>query len=427
MHVAIIGGGLAGLSAARTLVEHGVYVDLYEATHRLGGRARTAYPPDADLPMEMGPEFVHGDPELTCTLVGEPRIQIDELPERSHLISDGELVSLDVWSRFAKLLRNVDDKHDESARAYIERIRPKAEDADLLARFIEGFYGAELDDVSIANIAADAGGVGSDASPGGFHVHGGYGEVIARFEDGIKRARVHLGCPVERVVWQTRSVKLEHARGTAHADRVIVTVPLSVLQANALRFEPAIVRPPLDKLAMGQVVKLVLRLREPVWAGHSPGHLDFVHGGGVFPTYWMRSRKATTLLVAWAGGSHARALVGVSVASLIEQALDGFAQLTGVSRGRLALAVSEYGFHDYARDPYARGAYSYARVGAGDAGAELAQPVANTIFFAGEATDVDYEGTVAGAMASGARAAREALATRDQSLPFRHESLAPVR
>jgi monoamine oxidase len=174
-------------------------------------------------------------------------------------------------------------------------------------------------------------------------------------------------------------------------------------------------------------VKIVLRLREPVWEGHDAAHLDFVHAPGPFPTYWMRSRNQTHLLTAWAGGAHAHALVGTSAASLIELAVGGLARVTNVARARLANAVMEYGFHDYARDPFTRGAYSYGRVGVGDAASELAQPVANTVFFAGEATDVDYQGTVAGALASGARAAHEVLSTRDQSLPLRNERLAARR
>jgi monoamine oxidase len=66
--------------------------------------------------------------------------------------------------------------------------------------------------------------------------------------------------------------------------------------------------------------------------------------------------------------------------------------------------------HDWQADPFARGAYSYAAVGGMDAAAKLAEPVANALYFAGEATNSDgYNGTVHGAIATGLRAAKELL------------------
>ncbi|MGA7825849.1 MAG: FAD-dependent oxidoreductase, partial [Steroidobacteraceae bacterium] len=68
-------------------------------------------------------------------------------------------------------------------------------------------------------------------------------------------------------------------------------------------------------------------------------------------------------------------------------------------------------YHDWQADPFARGAYSYVAVGGSEARAALACPIETTLFFAGEATDTGGEaGTVTGALQSGLRAAREALA-----------------
>ena len=66
--------------------------------------------------------------------------------------------------------------------------------------------------------------------------------------------------------------------------------------------------------------------------------------------------------------------------------------------------------HDWQADPFSRGAYSYAAVGGMDAAKTLGTPVANTLYFAGEATNGDgYNGTVHGAIATGLRAAKELL------------------
>jgi monoamine oxidase len=422
--VAIIGAGAAGLAAARTLVEHGVDVEMLEASDRVGGRIRSEHAPDASLPFELGPEFVHGDPELTRTLVRDPAIAIEELGERHYLVRDGRSVeATDVWDRYGRLLAHVDPDTDESAAAYIRRRRMAPDDAKLLTQFVEGFYGADLEDVSIQYVAEDAAGAGGEESPAQYHVVGGYGRVVGAFAARVTDA-VRFGAVVERIAWgarpQPRPIEIGYrtsAAGSSRsttAERAIVTVPLGVLQAGAIAFEPALDahRRAIERLANGQVVKLVLHLDDPVWDCHDPARTDFVYDADAdFPTYWLRSSGDTHLLTAWAGGRRARRLAGAAVDELVARTIAGFSAATGVAPARLAAAVRGHHTHDFARDPFTRGAYSYVRVGAADAVAQLAQPVADRLFFAGEATHAGYEGTVAGALASGVRAAKQVLAS----------------
>ena len=96
-------------------------------------------------------------------------------------------------------------------------------------------------------------------------------------------------------------------------------------------------------------------------------------------------------------------------AQTIEQAFTSFVSLFG-ERVDLSKSLAGAWVHDWLRDPYARGAYSHVLVGGEGAAEILAKPLAGTLFFAGEATDTGGEaGTVAGALQSGARAAREAM------------------
>lgn len=414
--VAIIGAGLAGLNAARTLLEHGIDVEIFEATERVGGRARTAHEPDAQLPIELGPEFVHGDPNETKALVGDPSIEIVDADECHHLLRGKDLVPRnDIWEHFGELLKRADQRSGESAREYMERVRMSADDAELFSNIVEGFYGADLAKIDIASVAEDSGGAGGDESPSGHYIRNGYGSIVDSIAAHIPHERIHLGCVVDRIDWSTRRIKIEYTRhGKSESvamQRVILAVPLGVLQAGRIAIEPAVYADEIKALAMGQVTKLVVSLREPVWEGHDPKRLDFVHGATAgFPTYWFRSRGDTHLLTAWAGGKHARALNGVTPDTLLELALDGFAAATRVDRGRLASAMRDRFYHfDYANDPYTRGAYSYVPVGASDAIERLSHCIDGRVFLAGEATDVDYEGTVAGALRSGKRAADQIL------------------
>ncbi len=417
--VAIIGAGVAGLAAARDVVARGVDVELFEASDRVGGRARTIEAPGADLPIELGPEFVHGDPDWTRELVRDPAVEIEEVEDRHYRWLRGELVDGgDVWKRFGKLLHGAGKHGDESARCFIERTVTDPVDRDLLARFIEGFYGADLDTIGIAGVAEDAGGAGGDETPSQAFVRTGYGSIVRSLAAHVASERIQLGCRVDRIDWRGEPIELRVQRAgraeTVTARRVILTVPLGVLAARGIELVPGLGShaTALAGLAMGHVVKIVLRLREPVWAEHATDKLDFVHGRDAgFPTYWLRSRGATHLLTAWAGGRHAQALASASTGELVERALDGFAASVDVERARLAAAVIAHYHHDFTTDPCTLGAYSYVVVGGGDASAQLARPIDDRVFLAGEATAADYEGTVAGAIASGARAAKQVLAS----------------
>ncbi|HUJ60627.1 MAG TPA: NAD(P)/FAD-dependent oxidoreductase [Kofleriaceae bacterium] len=414
--VAIIGGGMAGLAAARVLVDHDVDVELFEATDRVGGRAHSEREPDTTIAIELGPEFVHGEPRSTCRLAHEAGIRLDLIEQEHHVSDHGQLVRApDLWSRFGALLCDVPYR-DESARAYLDHEPMSDQDRALFASLVEGFFAAPLDDISIASVAADASGPGEPPARQ-YHVHGGYGRMVdflaARAAAG--GATIHHGCFVEAIDWASRPIRIAYRTGGrvdgfATADRVIVTLPVGVLPD--VRFDPGLGdhELALRQIAMGQVVKLVLCLREPVLGDHLARRLDFVHASsGAFPTYWLASQEDRHQLTAWAGGPHARALAGQPAEALAERAIDGFAEAIGVPRAKVAGAVMHHHFHDFDADPCFRGAYSYTRAGGIRAAEQLARPLHDRLYFAGEATDPDYEGTVAGALASGARAARQVL------------------
>jgi monoamine oxidase len=90
--------------------------------------------------------------------------------------------------------------------------------------------------------------------------------------------------------------------------------------------------------------------------------------------------------------------------------LQTLSRLFAVGLEELTQLFDDAYFHDWQNDPFSRGAYSYGGVDADGAQQALASPVENTLFFAGEATDITgHNGTVHGAIASGHRAAKEIL------------------
>jgi monoamine oxidase len=117
------------------------------------------------------------------------------------------------------------------------------------------------------------------------------------------------------------------------------------------------------------------------------------------------------LLVAWAGGPRAQRLCGADSAEIARAAVASLRSLFG-SQVEIERELAGAYVHDWQSDPCAFGAYSYAKVGAASARRALAEPIADTLYFAGEATHCEGEAaTVAGALHSGVRAAREVLIT----------------
>jgi monoamine oxidase len=113
------------------------------------------------------------------------------------------------------------------------------------------------------------------------------------------------------------------------------------------------------------------------------------------------------VLIAWAAGPDATALVDLSDAQILEQGLRTVQQ---VFKERPKPRLQAWHVHNWQHDPLAGGAYSYVAVGGGGSQDALAKPVAGTLFFAGEATMSNgHHATVHGALASGERAAREIL------------------
>jgi monoamine oxidase len=117
------------------------------------------------------------------------------------------------------------------------------------------------------------------------------------------------------------------------------------------------------------------------------------------------------VLVGWAGGPDAERLSRLSPRVVLARSLDSLAGVLGVAPRLLEERLDGWTEHDWQSDPWSRGAYSYVAVGGMGAPRALARPLASTLFFAGEATDAEEIGTVAGAIASGRRAGRQLAAS----------------
>jgi monoamine oxidase len=205
-------------------------------------------------------------------------------------------------------------------------------------------------------------------------------------------------------------------------------LPLGVLQekskTHAVRFVPELPeekQEAIDNIPMGDVARIVLVFRERFWEGldlartgaqQDLSQLGFIHyPDAAIPTWWSLLPLRAPVLVGWAGGTQAEKFLRMSEAECVSEALRSLKKIFGISEISLRKWLLQSYMHYWDTDPFSRGAYAYLPVDGLDKQQELARPVQNTIFFAGEATSVGHIGTVHGALESGQRAAREILAS----------------
>ncbi|MBV8345351.1 MAG: FAD-dependent oxidoreductase [Candidatus Eremiobacteraeota bacterium] len=413
----VIGGGAAGLAATRRLAERSFRVVLLEARDRFGGRAWSRPAPRATTPAELGAEFIHGRAPETAALLREAGMSTIPTTGDSPFRSAPNIFEV------AQSLRE-----DESVDRFLARFEGDEEMrkiAALARAFVEGFEAA---DPAIASVRAIADEWQSGVDSSSARPRGGYGPMLDRLVDACVAAGAQLrpSSVARKIAWRRGNVAVDLVGEgaepqTLRARAAIVTLPISILRHAGddpdVVFDPALPpakRAALSGIEMGHVVKIALWFRTAFWEHVDDGRYrdaSFLYREGqTFPAYWTQFPVRSTLVIAWAGGPKAVALHGLSEKELVERARSGFGAL--LEQPELARREFERGLtHDWSRDPFSRGAYSYLAVGAAGARAGLAKPLSKTLFFAGEASSTDGQGgTVNGALHTGERAAAEAAA-----------------
>jgi monoamine oxidase len=409
----VIGAGAAGLTAAAGLSRAGRSVLLIEARDRIGGRCFTRRLPGLSVPVELGAEFIHGRPDATLALLEKAGVDAVESTRTQRLANGGRLEPVEAFLEAQKATRDsaLLAEGDLTFDAFLAKQKLPRLTKTLARMMVQGFDAADPAEASARAIVEEWG--GDELGESQMRPAGGYGPLLETLSDA--GTRLQLQTVVREVRWKRGSVKVRgDFLGTsfsAEAPRAIVTLPLGVLQSKAVRFIPPLAekRNALRKLASGPVIRVALRFEKAFWQERFPDVAFFHSPQAPFPSFWTPLPMRVPLLTAWAGGPKAARLTGAGEANLVRHALASVASVFGkrtLAQARLAAALVQ----DWHRDPYARGGYSYVTVGGEGAREQLAAPLADTLFFAGEATDSDGEaGTVAGALQSGMRAVRELM------------------
>jgi monoamine oxidase len=439
--VIVVGAGAAGLAAAVELGRAGLSTTILEARDRIGGRMFTQIDPVTGHPVEFGAEFVHGLPPEIWRPLRARDVAIKEVSGEPWCFENLGLAPCNFFGQIDEVLAGMDGKSpDESFLSFLDRHYPQAEingkNRALRRRalsYITGFNAADPGRVGVHWLSKGMRAEKRIEGGCAFRSENGYQDLLKIFRDELveTKAVVRTETRVDEVEWAAG-----HARVSAHqagepcrlaSRRLLVTLPLGVLRARpddvgAVRFTPQLPQPKLDalcRLEMGKVVRVTLRFRERFWdtitpRNHAPATLSemgFLFSEDEwFPTWWTTMPDRFPILVGWSPAHCAEKLAGQSRSVVIERGLKTLSRLLGVEPARLAELMDAAYFHDWQADPFSRGAYSYGAAGSDGAQEALGEPLKNTIFFAGEATDTSgHNGTVHGAISSGRRAAKEIL------------------
>jgi monoamine oxidase len=425
----VIGAGVAGLAAARRLADDEASLLVLEARDRIGGRIFTFRDPRCAIPIELGAEFLHGSAEETTEVVRSAGLTAVHVSGHHWRARAGRLRHVgDFFHDVDLVLRRIDASDpDESFLDFFSRApggRTLARQRTLALEFVQGFHAADPSLIS-ARALAEGGSPGDDPDERcQARVLDGYDRVPRALAAGLED-RVQTGASVVRVRWQRGHATVTTQSGLElEARSVVVTVPLGVLQAGGLVFDPPIASAAraAGLMAMGSVTRLALLFDEPFWeerkvSGGQRGlkSLGFLHASEeAIPVWWTAYPARVPLLVGWAGGPKSERLGGLSTDELTKVGIAALARALGSTARSVERRVIGAWSHDWQNDPWARGAYSYPLVGGERAGQLLARAAGGTVFFAGEAASrEDRNGTVDGAIASGRDAARRALRALD--------------
>ncbi len=407
LDIVIIGAGAAGLAAARRLMDQGASFRLLEAKKHIGGRAVTDSV-TLGAPVDLGAHWLHS-PSLNplTPLADRYLFHVEQGAEDLRVARSGTILSgaehdeclAYVEACFAKVAAIREGDHDCPVSALFP-FRGRWHDffeATFIAK--QGMPLAQSSALDFARYVWE----GDD-----WPVLDGFGALIARHAEGIP---VELETPATRIGWGGKAgVTVETPRGTIEARAAIIAVSTGVLADEAIRFDPSLpdrTRQAIADLPLGSCNKVALGFTRNPFGDLNTVMLMPDLGPDQSVEFVIRENDrniVTTML----NGPFAKALAAEGARAAADYALTQLAAIFGSDVKRCV--TDRIVFADWDHDPWVRGCYAAARPGRHAARAELARPVENRLFFAGEAVHDRYMGDVHGAHLSGEVAADAALA-----------------
>ena len=436
--VAVVGGGIAGLHAASTLIRHGAQVTVLEAGTTIGGRIRSqglTLPneiPLSDLligePLELGADFIYGSDNAFYDNLRSYTMIIEKVPEAGEYLIDNQRVQLDAikdatyYKKHLDLREKISNYKGENMPIdrYVLQLRAEeeseAEDQETI-NDIRLLYAQALP-VLNADISTEFG-----LLPAQLSVQE-YRDITTLRTHTLKRYRLQkealysalttvyqrvlshttIASEVQEISYRGDKVVLSiRGQNNLSVDKVVVTVP--VTQLSKIRFVPGLPSEKTDAMSrvkLSSCMKVFIKLKDKFWENDFWLRLPYP-----FSFVMPHPDPSVNVLTFYAYGSEADALSNqTSDPSIIaRQTLRDIFGEKAIVETRTVSWAPENGV-----SPFIPGAFSYVESGDTKARAALATPLDNKVYFAGEATHTQgHASTVHGAIETGYRAAHELL------------------
>lgn len=415
--ILIIGAGVSGLSTAESLRNIGFKdITILEARDRLGGRIHTSQH-WKDAPVDLGASWIHGTrrnpitrlaKEAGVTMLETDYEDMEMFGPEGRSLSSGDEERLERVTRllYKAVNRTYGSKADSLHQALFKTLRDLSPEERVWAEHLI-HSNIEL------SFAEDSEALDAQALMFGKEFKGtdvlfpqGYFEV---FRDRYRPFSILTNHVVQSIDLKGNTVQVLTSQGELQADRVVLTTPLGVLQRGAIAFRPGLSREKQDAistLGMGCLNKVYLRFPESFWPkneamgyfGSSPGRWsDWLN---------LQAYQAEPILMAFHSGTIARDMERQSNEEITANAMRVLNRLFGSSiPNPVDTQITRW-----ATDPFSFGSYSALHPGSNRSTVKaLRSPINDRLFFAGEATSLDYPSTVHGAYLSGQRVAKEVL------------------
>ena len=426
--IIIVGAGAAGLMAARELSSAEKKVFVLEARDRIGGRVWSLPEKDFGYIAECGAEFVHGSATLTRRLMMDAGLTF--VPEEGEIwnVHGGMLEKQEYFlKKNDELRRKLENLQEDLSITDFLNIYFSGEDHEKLRseiiRIVRGYDTADPEDVSTFELRDEWLGE-KDLGLNEGKIKEGYGALLTFLKnESVKEGvEILLGSVVNTISWRKNSVRVRTEKGLSFsAKKIIVTVPLPVIPT--INFEPAIdgAITAASNIGFGNVIKIILRFEHSWWYrvdDKDMSRFSFVLAGEGFSTWWTQYPNTLPILTGYMGGPISKQYKNASDEELLEMALDALVSIFGVQKEVLQNLLVYSKVLNWVADPFTRGAYSYTSVRTKNAYKELAKPIENTIFFAGEALHPGTAtATVESALGSGEDVASKILEIEENQIP----------
>ncbi|MFY9212692.1 MAG: NAD(P)/FAD-dependent oxidoreductase [Aestuariivita sp.] len=408
--VVVIGAGIAGLSAARVLIDAGHTVTVIEAADRIGGRAYT----DTET---FGVPFDHGCAEINHAHMNPWAAYAkragfdlhDATNAGSTYYVDGVLANSAQRAAYNRAWGAVTSALAKAGEAGLDvaasSVLPEAMTGMGAAQTWIGpmDWAVDFKDLSTADYW------NSEDSSQNYWVPAGLGAVVADFGAGMP---VFLNTPAARVDWSGQGVQVETSNGTIRAKACICTVSTGVLNSGAIRFGnglPAWKEQAINDVPMGLLAKVALEFKD-TRLGLIPNRWLDYYVPDEMPaeaSYFLTWPFEYPYVVGFIGGDFGWELSRAGEADAIDFVLGEIVEIAG-SDARNQFVKGK--LTDWATNPLVLGGYGAARPGRHSARADLARPVEDRLFFAGEAMATPFNALCSGAFFSGRDAAKDVMA-----------------